>query len=172
MPTNSTFGWPIISKSDMFKPSTQSSLEGAAFDNRVSLERQRHEKSVATVSALPSSGYFLGQAVWVTARNRPYYWDGATWKSGAGFDAGTLTLNSLNFGGNGGSFRWTTNINVALPSGRFSAVPYVFANATKTNHGVWSTVASKAINAFTIRIFSTVPPPSDVVVDWVAFDSN
>lgn len=173
MPTNSTFGWPIVSKSDMFKPSTQSSLEGAAFDNRVSIERQRHEKNVATVSALPASGDYLGQAVWVTARNRPYYWDGAAWKSGAGFEAGTIVLNSLSFPGNGGVFKWTAPLTIALPAGRFSAQPYVFVNAGDTaTYANWGSVVGRTTTNFTVRIYSTSPTPTSIGVQWVAFDSN
>lgn len=173
MPTNSAYGWPIINKGDMFKPTTQSSLEAAAFDNRVTLERQRHEKSVATVSALPSEGDFLGQAVWVTARNRPYYWNGSAWKSGAGFEAGSIVLNSLSFPGNGGVFKWTAPLTISLPAGRFTAQPFVFVNAGDTaSYGNWGSVVARTTTNFTARIYSTSPTPSTITVQWVAFDSN
>ena len=95
MPTNSTFGWPITNKNDMFKPTAISALEGAAFDTRITLERDRHELRVSSTGSLPGTGAYVGQQAWVNNRNRPYYWTGSAWRSANGVEGGTIFLTNV-----------------------------------------------------------------------------
>ena len=173
MPTNSTFGWPITNKSDMFKPTAISALEGAAFDTRVTLERARHEMRVSTTGSLPSSGQFVGQAAWVNSRDRPYYWNGSAWKAANGLETGTIVLSSVNWSASAAPLRWTGELNIALPSGRFSAAPNVITNAYSTDRVVWSTVArATTTTSFRVRLICIAPGSTSVRVYWAAFDSN
>lgn len=173
MPTNSTFGWPITNKSDMFKPTAISALEGAAFDTRVTLERARHEKRVATTAALPSVGDYVGQQAWVDNRNRPYYWTGASWKAANGFETGTITLSGVNWAGSAMPLRWTGEMNIALPAGRYTAAPNVVVNAYADDRVVWGSVSRPpTTTSFSVRLICIAPGSAWVRVYWAAFDSN
>lgn len=174
MTTNSTFGWPIITKADMFKPTTISAAQGAAFDNRMQIERNRHEKRVSSTSALPGSGDFIGQAVWVNNRNRPYYWTGSAWRSANGVEGGTVFLSNVRWSGSANPLRWSGEINVALPSGRFSAVPYIVVNAFAKDRVIWGTVATtpSSTTAFRVRLICIAPGTASVRVNWIAVDAN
>lgn len=173
MPTNSTFGWPITNKSDMFKPTAISALEGAAFDTRIALERDRHEMRVNTTGSLPSSGQFVGQQAWVNSRDRPYYWNGSAWRAANGLESGNITLSSVNWSGNAAPLRWTGELNVALPSGRFTAVPNVVTDCYAANRLVWSSLAKMpTTSSFSVRLTCVAPGASTVRLFWAAFDSN
>lgn len=175
MPTNSTYGWPMATKADMFKPTNMDSLQGAAFDNRVVLERQRHELRVAATTALPSVGDYVGQAAWVDNRNRPYYWTGASWKSASGVEGGTVEISvSWPTDARAYPLMWSGQYNISLPSGRFSAVPHVVVNAYADARVVWGSLLRKptSTSSFPVRIIAVTPGAPKVTVSWVAVDSN
>lgn len=173
MTTNSTFGWPIITKEDMFKPTTISQLQGAAFDNRVTLERQRYETRVASTSALPATGTYIGQQIWVTGRNRPYYWTGSSWKAANGFEAGNILIKPVSWTGSAFPLLWSGVINIALPAGRFTAVPNIVVNAYMDNRVIWGTPAAwPSTTTIKMRFVAIAPGAPNVHVFWAAFDSN
>lgn len=173
MPTNSTFGWPITNKADLFKPTAISALQGAAFDNRITLERARHETRVASTGALPGSGAYIGQQAWVNNRNRPYYWTGSAWMAANGLESGTIVLSSINWSASASPLRWTGELNIALPSGRFTAAPNVIANAYTSDRAVWCSVSrATTTTSFSVRLYCIAPGGSSARVYWAAFDSN
>ena len=174
MTTNSTFGWPIITKADMFKPTTISAAQGAAFDNRIQLERNRHEARVSSTSALPGTGAYVGQAVWVNNRNRPYYWTGAAWRSANGVEGGTILLSNVKYPASAAPLKWTGPINVSLPSGRFSAVPTIVVNAFAADRAIWASLATtpSSTTVFQARVYCVAPGAATVRLNWIAVDSN
>lgn len=173
MTTNSTYGWPIITKADMYKPTTISAAQGAAFDNRVTLERARHEKRVASVSALPGTGDYVGQAAWVNNINMPYYWAGSAWKPANGVEGGWIHFSSVNWAHSAMPIRWTNVLNISLPSGRFTASPNVVVNGYSTDRVVWASVAGvPSTTSVPVRLMCVAPGGGGVRVYWVATDSN
>lgn len=173
MTTNSTYGWPIITKSDMFKPTAISALQGAAFDNRMAAERSRYEINVAAPGNLPN-GVYVGQMAWVRSVNRPYFWTSAnTWRTTTNVAGGTRFLN-VSWVGKAMPIIWTGAITITLPAGRFTATPYIVVNAFAANRVVWGTVVTtpSSGSSFQVRIIAVAPGASQVRVNWVAVDSN
>ena len=174
MPTNSTFGWPITNKNDMFKPTAISALEGAAFDTRITLERDRHELRVSSTGSLPGTGAYVGQQAWVNNRNRPYYWTGSAWRSANGVEGGTIFLTNVKWTGSAPPLRWSGALNISLPSGRFTATPIIVTNAFAANRVIWSSLSTtpSGTSSFQARLMCVAPGATSVRLNWVAVDSN
>lgn len=173
MTTNSTYGWPIITKTDMFKPSVISAAQGAAFDNRVVLERARHERTVASISALPGTGHYVGQACWVQNINMPYYWNGATWKPANGVEGGFLHVSSITWSGTAAPMQWSNEISISLPTGRFTADPSAVVNAYAADRVIWASVSRKTTpSTIHARLMAVQPGAGAARIYWVAVDSN
>ena len=175
MATNSTFGWPIITKSDSFSLTALSALQGAAFDSRMTTERNRYEGNVAGTGNLPATGTFTGQSVWVRAENKPYFWNGSAWQTVSNASAGTLFMNDITWTGSKTPLRWTAARNVTVPANKRHDDPIYVVNAFAADRVVWASLATTPTNSstFAVRIMCVAPgPKSQLRLNWIAVNND